>query len=496
MPLDDRGLAWYQTTAFRTAWLAIVIVFCGYLGSLISVRQALQGFSKMAYDEELAASLTAYMDALKELDTAKRQTLLFQIRAQQGDRSFSSLDQAGLRDLLMRAGLTNLTDMDSVIINSLEEVPDAPELAWLTRTELRMGPYLVRIPASEVRQRFETVQQVKQRYELIQATWDQEIAPSLLLTHLIILLGTAVVVGTVLLLLVRRYIRDAQAVLKGFRRWSEIDPQFRLEAGLSGEMGVIAAQFNTMADEVELNRKRTLYLEKISSWQTMARKLAHEIKNPLTPIQMMISQLARKYQGEDPAFQKLLDEATTIIHEEVNALRRMVDSFSQFARLPDPTPEHGDLILLCRQTVELQRVAYPQHLIHFETELSTAPLLMDSQLLKQVLQNLIKNAAEANQARQAEIVVKLGRLSPKDYSLEVHDDGPGIRPEDLPRVFDAYFTTKHTGPEPGMGLGLAICKKIVMDHQGELTVSSQPGATVFRMVLPLHSTELAKLPLA
>jgi two-component system nitrogen regulation sensor histidine kinase NtrY len=172
----------------------------------------------------------------------------------------------------------------------------------------------------------------------------------------------------------------------------------------------------------------------------------------------------------------------------------MVDSFSQFARLPDPVWEDGDLVLLCRQTVDFQKAAWPQHSIRYESELDSAPMMMDSQLLKQVLNNLIKNAAEANQDRHAAIVVNLVRDGQKSYKLDVRDDGPGIKAEDVSRVFEAYFTTKHTGPNPGMGLGLAICKKIVMDHQGELTVSSRPGETVFRMLLPLHGPDVAPLP--
>jgi nitrogen fixation/metabolism regulation signal transduction histidine kinase len=342
---------------------------------------------------------------------------------------------------------------------------------------------MVSVPASEVRRRFELVQHVKQKYELIEATWDKEIAPSLLLTNGLILIGTFSLVGLVLVWLVRRYVQNVQEVLRGFRRWSEKDPSFRLPAQLSGEMGVIAAQFNAMADEVELNRRKTLYLEKLASWQTMARKLAHEIKNPLTPIQMMVNQLQRKYKGEDPNFQHLLDEATRIIHEEVNALRRMVDHFSEFARLPDPTWAKADLLQLCQQLLELEKTAFPEHELVLETKLASAPIMMDSQLMKQVIMNLIKNAAEASAYRQAHIQVQL-ELTGKYYILNVIDDGPGIPAEDLGRIFEAYYTTKHTGPNPGMGLGLAICKKIVMDHRGELTVSSQPGQTIFRIQLP------------
>jgi signal transduction histidine kinase len=486
-------LAWYQTTVVRAAAFAILIILGGYLSGLNSIRQALNSLAAMAYDDDLDRALGDYMNSLKELDTSKRQTLLLEMRAIVANESLSRYNEARIRDLLMKADINTVAPIDGIKIEPLRETIEGPELAWLTRTELRVGRYLVSVPVSEVRQRFEHVQQVKQKYELIEATWDKEIAPSLLLTNGLILIGTFSLVGLVLVWLVRRYVRNVQEVLRGFRRWSEQDPGFRLPGTLSGEMSVIAVQFNTMADEVELNRRKTLYLEKIASWQTMARKLAHEIKNPLTPIQMMVNQLQRKYKGEDPAFQELLDQASKIIHEEVNALRRMVDHFSQFARLPDPTWEEADLLRVCEQLLELERAAFPEHELVLETKLASAPIMMDSQLMKQVIMNLIKNAAEASSGRKAHIQVQLEKTA-QHYILNVIDDGPGIPPEDQSRIFEAYFTTKHTGPNPGMGLGLAICKKIVMDHQGELTVTSQPGQTRFRIQLPSEHHHSEVLP--
>jgi signal transduction histidine kinase len=131
----------------------------------------------------------------------------------------------------------------------------------------------------------------------------------------------------------------------------------------------------------------------------------------------------------------------------------------------------------------MEAITYPQHRLVWESDLDSAPLMMDSQLLKQVFLNLIKNAAEANSGRKATIRVLL-RENPRKYVVEVIDDGPGIAAGGRPRVFEAYFTTKHTGPTPGMGLGLAICKKIVMDHQGEMHVESRPGKTCFQIHMP------------
>ncbi len=483
----ERILAWYQTTVFRASCLAILIVLGGYLGSALSLRQALKGLATLAYDEELTATMEAYLQTLKQLDDELRTQVLQNLRLNAPPQGWSQLNETELRQRLDEAGIGALMPAKDLPIKKATELPTgsgAIDLAWTSRTELRLGSYLVPIELSATRKRFDEVSKLKQRYELIGGTWDQEIAPSLFLTHLFILIGTTLLIGTVLLVLVRRYISDAQKVLSGFRRWSEIDSQFRLPLALSGEMGVIAAQFNEMADEVAANRRRSLSLEKIASWQTMARKLAHEIKNPLTPIQMMVSQLKRSYRGEDPNFERLLADATTIITEEVQTLRRMVDHFSQFARLPDPQFSPADLIPVCQQVIEMQQTAFPQHVLSFNSPLASAPLSMDSQLIRQMLSNLVKNAAEASQDRSAQIALSLS-LEAGIYRLDVSDDGPGILEADINRIFEAYFTSKHTGPQPGMGLGLAICQKIALEHKGDLTVISRPGATVFTILLPI-----------
>ena len=242
-----------------------------------------------------------------------------------------------------------------------------------------------------------------------------------------------------------------------------------------------------MARDVETSRQKALYLEKVASWQVIARKLAHEIKNPLTPIQMMVSQVVRSYKGEDEKYQKVLLQAQEIITEEVTGLRHLVDHFSDFARLPSPQKETKDLVPLINRLVELQKVAFEGHVISYKGPQRPCMVSVDEKLIRQVLQNLIKNAAEAGQRPDQEdspaISVDLYE-SHSNYIIEVEDNGPGIPDDMKKRIFEAYFTTKHTGPSPGMGLGLAICQKIIIDHGGDIEVESEPGKTVFYIKLP------------
>jgi signal transduction histidine kinase len=161
----------------------------------------------------------------------------------------------------------------------------------------------------------------------------------------------------------------------------------------------------------------------------------------------------------------------------------MVDNFSNFARLPQPEPKPADLVGLCRRAAELEQARFAQHKITFATSLAEATAVVDEDLLRQVLINLVKNAGEACGDASCHITVSLSRAS-SDWVIDVKDDGPGIPPEVQGRIFEAYFTTKHTGPSPGMGLGLAVCQKIVMDHGGKMDVRSRPGETVFSIRLP------------
>ena len=275
-----------------------------------------------------------------------------------------------------------------------------------------------------------------------------------------------------------------QLLIDGFVRYAEVDDSFRFLQHTHNELGLISEQFNRMADELTENQERTIGLEKLASWQTIARKMAHEIKNPLTPIQIMIGQLKRNYKGEDAKYQTLVENAHKVILEEVSSLRRMVDDFSEFARLPRAELNETDLIATAQKATDLAESAYQPHSIKMETALKELIVPHDDQLLRHVIHNLIKNAAEADVGKPTPITVRV-TTDANNAIVVVHDCGPGV-PDDLKeRIFEAYVTTKHTGPTPGMGLGLAICQKVVLEHGGKLKLESAPGNTSFTITIPL-----------
>ncbi|HTY66725.1 MAG TPA: PAS domain-containing sensor histidine kinase [Alphaproteobacteria bacterium] len=222
-----------------------------------------------------------------------------------------------------------------------------------------------------------------------------------------------------------------------------------------------------------------------AAWSDVARRIAHEIKNPLTPIQLSAERLKRKYAKEITSDPETFRICTETIVRQVGDIGRMVDEFSSFARMPAPSMREDDLSELIRQTVFLQRNARPE--ITFETQLpqdGPVRLVFDPRQIGQALTNLLKNAAEAIDGRPQPESGELapGRISVRliedadRTSVVVEDNGKGLPVENRERLTEPYVTTR----SKGTGLGLAIVKKIMEDHGGELTLDEAPdgGARV------------------
>ena len=270
------------------------------------------------------------------------------------------------------------------------------------------------------------------------------------------------------ILIARRTTRKVSDLSEVMRRVASGDLSVRAPRLGADELGLLSSAFNTMLDELEHTRRRIAYLQRVGAWQEMARRIAHEIKNPLTPIQLAVQQLREKDPGNDPRFSALLRDSVEIVEDEVESLRRMVTSFSQFAKLPEVELEPVALALIL---LEFER-AYTHVDAELELEIGEDGLevLGDRQLLKQVLVNLAENAAlSAREAgvEQPQIRVSVQRLADRQFAcLIVEDNGPGIVAERRDLVFEPYETTRANGT----GLGLAIVKKIVLDHGGEILV--------------------------
>jgi two-component system nitrogen regulation sensor histidine kinase NtrY len=213
--------------------------------------------------------------------------------------------------------------------------------------------------------------------------------------------------------------------------------------------------------------------QKLAAWNEAARRIAHEIKNPLTPIQLSAERIARKFGRSEPA----IEEGCRTIVEEVSQLKRMVDEFSRFARMPAVHMQHAQLADILQQAANLYRDAKPGVTVsvHADADLS---LLMDPEQIRRAVGNLLKNAVEATDGGEIRVSARRSR---QRIVIEVADPGRGVPDRDKEKLFLPYFSTKGRGT----GLGLAIVHRIVRDHDGQISVhDNHPRGTRFEIQLP------------
>jgi two-component system, NtrC family, nitrogen regulation sensor histidine kinase NtrY len=293
-------------------------------------------------------------------------------------------------------------------------------------------------------------------------------------------LALSVLVG---LLIARRVTRPVEALTFAAREVAQGHLAVQVAERASGEVGELVSAFNKMTADLRTTTEQLVASERVAAWQEVARRLAHEIKNPLTPIQMSLQTLLAARQADHPRFSALFEESAFAVLEEVERLRRIVDEFSRFARLPRPNLQPLDICEWVAQVLTLY--ASPPEGLQLRTDISPGLWAQgDRDQLTQVLVNLVKNAEEALEGGPGVITVRAGRRQ-DELRIEVEDTGPGIPPEHWPRLFEPYFTTK----QGGTGLGLAIAQRICQEHGGRLEVGGAPaGGAVFTLVLPVSKT--------
>jgi two-component system nitrogen regulation sensor histidine kinase NtrY len=221
--------------------------------------------------------------------------------------------------------------------------------------------------------------------------------------------------------------------------------------------------------------------QKVAAWREVARRLAHEIKNPLTPIQLSAERLRRHFSDAPPAVRALVDECTRTIVGEVESLKGLVDEFSQFARMPAPRAIPTDLHTLVTETLALYNGIFAEVRIEPRFAPDIPLVRLDPEQIRRVIINLVDNAIEA-MGRRGTIVVETGRDTAAGVvRLVVADDGPGIPVAERDKLFLPYYSTK----QRGSGLGLAIVRRIIAEHGGSIEVSdNEPKGTRFTVELP------------
>jgi nitrogen fixation/metabolism regulation signal transduction histidine kinase len=305
----------------------------------------------------------------------------------------------------------------------------------------------------------------------------------------VLLIGSATLASALLItvLLSRGLARPVRALAEQAQRVMRGDPR-PVVAGGARELVEAAEAFNgAIADLVAL-RKRLAVTERIAARREIARRVAHEIKNPLLPIRASVETLRRLRARGDPAFDDYFDEATRTVLDEVARITNIVGEFTRFARLPAPAPAPFDVVETIRSVISLHAAAGAP----LELEAEPCPdLNADRDQVVQIVTNLVQNAQQALAGRpNGRVKVRLTRELDK-VVLSVSDNGPGVAPEMRGRLFEPYATTK----AEGTGLGLSIVERIVVEHGGEITFDDAPGGGArFVVKLPLTGPTLLPEP--
>jgi two-component system nitrogen regulation sensor histidine kinase NtrY len=263
----------------------------------------------------------------------------------------------------------------------------------------------------------------------------------------------------------------------------------------TGEVAELGRAFDTMLADLDATRRRLAATSRIAAWREVARRVAHEIKNPLAPIQAAVETLRRLRARGDPQFDAYFDEATRTVLDEVHRISNIVTEFTRFARLPPPRPQQVDVVELARQVVGLHTAEGPGPHVSVVVRGTPPPVRADRDQMVQILTNLLQNAIEAVKDRgdAGEVAVMVAAEGPSHVAVTVRDNGPGVSPEMASRLFEPYATTK----DHGTGLGLAIAQRIAIEHRGELSYEDggvcAPGASsrgapgaAFRLLLSVE----------
>jgi two-component system nitrogen regulation sensor histidine kinase NtrY len=221
--------------------------------------------------------------------------------------------------------------------------------------------------------------------------------------------------------------------------------------------------------------------QRMAAWREVARRIAHEIKNPLTPIQLSAQRLRKRYLSRFNDDEKVFDECTEMIIKSVDDLKTLVNEFSNFARMPAIQPEPNDLNAIIRETLTLYQEAHRGVTFNFTPDNRLPLIKIDRDQIKRVVINLLENAVAAMEETGVIDISSNYDSELKMADFRIADNGPGIHPEDRSRLFEPYFSTKKTGT----GLGLAIVNSVISDHNGFVRVKNNfPKGACFVVELP------------
>ncbi|MGA7078827.1 MAG: HAMP domain-containing sensor histidine kinase [Terriglobales bacterium] len=289
-----------------------------------------------------------------------------------------------------------------------------------------------------------------------------------------------------------RVTRPVVSLAEAARRVAAGDLGAKVEVESSDELGELAAAFNRMTEDLVQQKDGTLQAERVAAWRELARRLAHELKNPLFPLQVTVENLLRAKQKSPEMFEEVFQESTATLLAEIDNLKTIIGRFSEFSKMPQPQRKPTQINEVVASVLRVFHAQLQQkNQIKVRTELvdPLPEISADPDLLHRALQNLVLNAIDA-MPHGGELTIRTAALGDR-VELSVSDTGSGLTSEECERLFTPYYTTK----QHGTGLGLAIAQSVVSDHGGKISVAStKEKGTTFRIELPCdfsaHSASL------
>jgi len=250
---------------------------------------------------------------------------------------------------------------------------------------------------------------------------------------------------------------------------------YRIEMEAKDELKLLIESFNKMTEDLRVNKDLAKHTERIAAWRDIARRIAHEIKNPLTPIKLSAERILKHYERDDK-YREILTKGINTIISEVNNINDMVNEFSRVARFPETKLESADIVPVITDVIEFLKESYREIHFSFTYTPDSAYLLIDRSQIRRALLNIFYNSINAIHG-EGSVEVKGYPTRGKDgyYTVSIRDDGAGISEDIKERIFNPYFSMDSRGT----GLGLTIVEKIILDNNGRIWFESRPGETIF-----------------
>ncbi len=287
-----------------------------------------------------------------------------------------------------------------------------------------------------------------------------------------------ILTGSIFLFLLMIITRPLTRLLSATEQLKGGDFNFQIKESAYSPLNGLIIAFNNMIFELNQSKERLIEAEKQTIWQEMARAMAHEIKNPLTPIRLAAQRLEMKYHEKAEDLPEILEKSLRIVNEEVDNLQSLVNAFSGFAKMPEAQFENYDLN---KQLRDISEQYSDDARIDLNLDENLTEIFADTMQMKQVLVNLIQNAIQACED-EPHIEVST-RVQNESCTIAIKDFGQGISEINLTKIFEPYFTTK----KKGTGLGLAIVRRIIRQHGGDIIASSVLGeGSTFTISFPCN----------